>query len=525
MKRLITRPISVLRTVGALTLWSSALWAQTPNQPDAQQLINTAIRAMGGETVLRSIDAVSFKGIGHRYMLEQSERPEGPWLLDYFQVEETRDFRRRRLRQTIVSRGCNSTECWKSAEWSPPSTIVVADHVATTIKEGAASAGRASMVQTAEESLALAPEQVLLLASAASDLRREPDQSFHGFTHHVVSFSWDRQPVRLLLSGYTALPSAVEITRTRPYEFFWSPWGDVTTRIVYAFWMLEPGGLHYPRQWSYESNGQPDWTFMANELHLNPTLSEQDFAIPEAAAKAFLARKRSVEDMPLGLPNSPAKEIAPGVVVVPGLWNVAEIRQPDGIVILDAPISNGYSRQVIEDATNRFPGLAVKAVISTSDAWPHIGGLREYAARGIPIYALDLNKPIVERMLSAPHRLAPDALSKVSKMATVHYISDKSALGKGANALEIIPLRTVTGERQMVVFFPGTKILYSSDLFQRDNSGQFFLPQTLSEAVDVVAREHLDVNLDIGMHLDATPWEEIQKAKADNIGRSSSSMK
>jgi hypothetical protein len=474
--------------------------------------------AMGGESVLRFIDAVSFKGMGHRYMLEQSERPEGPWLLDYFQIAETRDFRHARLRQTIVSRGCNSTECWKSAEWSAPATVVVADHVAANIGEGVASAGRASTVQTAEESLALAPERVLLLASGAADLQREPDQSFHGFTHHVVSFSWDHQPVRLLLSGFTGLPSAVEITRTRPYEFFWSPWGDVTTRISYAFWMLEPGGLHYPRQWSYESNGQPDWTFMVNELRLNPTLSEQDFAIPDDAKKAFLARKRSIEDTPFGLPDSPAKEIAPGVVVVPGLWNVVEIRQTDGIVVLDAPISNGYSKQVIEDAMKRFPRLPVKAVISTSDAWPHIGGLREYAARGIPIYALDLNRAIVERILSAPHRLAPDALAGASKSSKVNYLSERTRLGAGTNVLEVIPLRTETGERQMVVYFPDRKILYSSDLFQRDRSGEFFLPQTLSETADVVEREHLDVSLDIGMHLAPTPWEEIQKASAGNLG-------
>lgn len=504
----------------ALSIWPFAAQAGSSAEQEAQQLVQAAMRAMGGENSLNSIQVVTFKGIGHRYMLEQSERPEGPWLLDYFQINETRDFRQGRLRQVVVSRGCNSTECWKSGEWSAPSTLIVADHVAATVKDGTASPGRASMVQTAEESLTLAPERILLLASSAVDLRREPDQSFHGFSHHVVSFTWGRQPVRLLLSSYTGLPSAVEITRTRPHEFFWSPWGDVTTRISYAFWMLEPGGIHYPRQWSYESNGQPDWTLMVNELTFNPKLSKQDFAIPEDTRKAFAASKRVVEDTPLGLVDSPAKEIAPGVVVIPGLWNVTEIRQSDGIVILDAPISNGYSKLVIEDATKRFPGLSVKAVITTSDAWPHIGGLREYAARGIPIYALDLNRPILERLLAAPHHLAPDALTRVSNPSKVNYISERTRLGQGTNLLEIIPLRTVTGERQVAVYSPDTKILYSSDLFQRDRSGEFFLPQTLSEAVDVVQREHLDVNLDIGMHLAPTPWTDIKNSVSgiQNVG-------
>jgi hypothetical protein len=30
----------------------------------------------------------------------------------------------------------------------------------------------------------------------------------------------------------------------------------------------------------------------------------------------------------------------------------------------------------------RYPGVKVKAVVTTSDAWPHLGGVREYVARG-----------------------------------------------------------------------------------------------------------------------------------------------
>jgi hypothetical protein len=37
------------------------------------------------------------------------------------------------------------------------------------------------------------------------------------------------------------------------------------------------------------------------------------------------------------------------------------------------------------------PGKRVKAVITTSTAYPHFGGLREYVARGIPVYAADVN--------------------------------------------------------------------------------------------------------------------------------------
>jgi hypothetical protein len=256
---------------------------------------------------------------------------------------------------------------------------------------------------------------------------------------------------------------------------------------------------------------------MVNELTLNPKIVDDDFHIPEEVKRDFLAKKVAIEDMPLGNALDPAGELAPGVVFVPGRWNVIEVRQPDGVIILEAPISNGYSAKVIADVEKRFPGLPIKGVITTSDAWPHIGGLREYAARGIPIYALGLNRPILERLLAAPHTLQPDALAPHAKADNITYISEKTTLGSGPNAVELLPMRSVTCERQLIVYMAGRNLLYSSDAFQRAPSGEFFLPQTLSEVVDVVRREKINVDVDVGMHIGPTPWKEIEKAVADTI--------
>ena len=75
------------------------------------------------------------------------------------------------------------------------------------------------------------------------------------------------------------------------------------------------------------------------------------------------------------------------------------------MAVIRAPISSGYSAEVLAEAARRFPRLPVKAVISTSDAWPHFAGVREYAALGIPIYTLDLNRPAVMRSIDTPHLL------------------------------------------------------------------------------------------------------------------------
>jgi hypothetical protein len=52
--------------------------------------------------------------------------------------------------------------------------------------------------------------------------------------------------------------------------------------------------------------------------------------------------------------------------------------------------------------------------------------------------------------------------------------------------------------------------LYSSDLFTIRNEF-VFLPQQVSEAVDAVARERLDVSTAFGMHYDPLAWVAVVK--------------
>jgi hypothetical protein len=150
--------------------------------------------------------------------------------------------------------------------------------------------------------------------------------------------------------------------------------------------------------------------------------------------------------------------------------------------------------------------------VTTSDSWPHIGGVREYAARGIPIYALDLNRAILTRLMAAPHRLHPDLLAKTPHEAKFTFVSKRLTLGTGENRIEMIPFRTVTGERQIMVYFPGARLVYTSDLFSIARDGSIFLPQFAQEAVDAISREKLDVARVYGMHYDPVPLPQLHKA-------------
>lgn len=290
---------------------------------------------------------------------------------------------------------------------------------------------------------------------------------------------------------------------------FWSIWGDVTTRVYYSFWWLQ-NGIHYPLQADIFRNGLPDQTVTITKVEFNPSLAADTFAIAPETRTAFAARaKKTVEDR---APGAASSELAPGIVFIPGAWNTTLVRQDDGIVVLEAPISSGYSAKVMQMAQSKFPGVRIKAVITTSDSWPHIGGVREYVAQGIPLYVLDRTAPLIERFLHAPRSQYPDSLARAGRKADLHLVSGKTVMGSGANRMEIYPIHGETSERQMMVYFPEHKLLYGSDPFQQLDDGKLFYPQTVSELQSAVEREHLAVERFFMMHMGPNPWTMALKA-------------
>lgn len=467
---------------------------------------------MGGAAKLRQLVAVETSGVSVWYHREQSERPEGPWLTSFTDFTDVRSFGADAVRRTSRARGFSTNDWVDNTGWTAPSTIVVSSGVSVSRSSGALTPVGIPP-DLAALPVDLVPERVIASARRAANLHAEPDELVDGYLHHVVSFSSGGARVRLILNVPSLLPKAVEVTRVHPDSMFLAPWGDVTQRVTFGMWTREPDGLRYPRVWEFSTDGQPDGSTYITRIRTNPPIEVTDFELPPDVRRQFIAARSHIADLPFGpagATDRPVRELAPGIVKVPGRFDVVEVEQDDGIVIIEAPLSSAYSARAIADAQQRFRGGPIKAVVSTSDAWPHIGGIREYVARGIPVYALDLNVPILTRLLSAKYESSPDMLARAPRAPRLEVVSGRTTVGSGANRFEIYPFRTATGERQMMIYWPDHRLLYSSDLFTIRNTF-VFLPQQVSEAVDAVARERLDVSTAFGMHYDPLAWVAVMK--------------
>jgi len=474
-----------------------ALAAQCAAQTSqsAVDLLRSALAAMGGEEKIRGLSSLHFEASAVRNELEESERPEGPFILETHQIEEWRDLTHGSWKNTTKIHGPFQPEF--------VTTAIVSGGAASRSFDGHPAPASGEQLQQAEEELSLSPERVLITALNGSDLRRLPDLILQSVPHHEVQFTWHGSPVRIFFNSDTHLPTAVEWETAYPFGIFWSIWGDTTTRVYYSLWWLQ-NGIHYPMQADVFRNGMPDQTVTIDKIDFNPSLPSDLFAISPETRAAFLPRaSRTIDDRTPGN----LSELAPGIVFVPGPWNTTLVRQDDGLVVIEAPMSSGYSAKILELAQSKFPGVPVKAVVTTSDSWPHIGGLREYVAHGIPVYVLDRTVPLIERFLRGQRTKYPDTLAKSPRAADLRAVSGKTTIGTGPNRLEIYPIHGETSERQMMVYFPEHKLLYGSDPFQ-ELDGKLFYPQTVSELQNAVEREHLSVDRFFMMHIGINPWSK-----------------
>lgn len=484
-----------------------AIHAQTsPATPgceglDARACLQLSIKAMGGRDRLDAVTGAEIQGLGHTLLMEQSYR-QAPFLSSYQRFHEWLDFAGQRLRT-------EQSLTWPQAGGTNPTeiqvTIVVTPDGGDYLAGGHSVPLPASMHVAAETQLQLDPVRLLQTAQAARDLRYAAPERLHGTLHAVLAFNYQGRPLHMLLDAVTHLPDAIEQTRT--FDDFWYAWGDVHQRIYFDNWILVDG-VSYPSTRIEERNGAVWRSTQALKVVFNPTADGARFAVHHPRAKSGAASVRW--EQPFSARNHVA--LAPHVDLYQGAWNATVIRQDDGVVVLEAPISGVYTRGILDQAKAMYPRLPIKAVLTTSDSWPHVAGVREAVAAGLPVYALDLNVPLLKRLVAARHSLRPDTLQQHPRTPQWRVVSGRTVIGNGADRIELYPLRGADTGRQYMVYFPASQLLYASDTLVIDpQTHALYQPELMHEVMQAVAREHLQVRTVYAMHQGPTPWSLVEK--------------
>jgi hypothetical protein len=464
-----------------------------------QQCVRLAMEAMGGRERLQQVKSVRLETISHTLLMEQSYR-QAPFITSYERDQTTMDLSGQRMLT-------EAKLTWPENDAHQPdidSTRVVGPDGGVYRAQKGDSPCSLADLDAAREALALGPQRILLTAASAPDLHFEAPETLRSTAHAVVAFNWQHVPVRVLLNSFNHLPDAVETTQE--FRDFWYFWGDVEQRIDFDNWKLVQG-ISFPTNLIEERNGVVWSSTQALNVEFNVPIDDKVFTMDAGAVKQSAASPGWKRPF---LGNNDTT-LAPGIDLFLGAWNSTIVKERDGIVILEAPISGLYTQGVIEEARKRYPGTPIRAVLSTSDSWPHTGGVRQAIAQGLPVYILDLNRPLLDKMIGAPHALDSDALENLKKPADPHWniVAEKVDIGSGEDRVELYPLRGASTERQYMVYFPEHHLLYASDTLALNDDGSLYDPELMHEVVQAVERENLKVDTVFAMHQGPMPWDKV----------------
>lgn len=470
----------------------------------AEQIIQKAIEQYGGKA-WDNVAYVRMHYFQHNYWLEQSESPEGPYLTGYDDVDEIHSTTETKLYQK------KEYKHFQTSRALPAEVVVNGEYGTTKYGQGKANGFGATSGSMDRDKTWLrhCPERLLKALTGAKVSLGKP-VIINGVSHYQVTFKSALDAGTVFINTNTNLITVVELDTYLPSEYYFSIWGKFKTRVHYSLYNLHRNGKFYPHQWNIDMNGQPWQQITINRAEFLPSTDETVFAISDSIRQAY---EKPVKNKDLIAPFATRKEIAPAISLIEDGWNTGWVEQKDGIVVIEAPIGSGYSKQVIQEIKKLYPAKPIKGVVVSSDAWPHLGGAREYMAAKVPVYSSHLNEGILNKLAASDYSVDPDTY-QLSKVKPIYkWVQQPVTIDDPVTPLTIYPVNGEGGERMVVVYFPKQKLLYATDLIQYWNRARkiFFFPEYLHEVAEVVRKNQLQVETVYAMHLEPTPWKDIEE--------------
>jgi glyoxylase-like metal-dependent hydrolase (beta-lactamase superfamily II) len=360
---------------GMLCACLVALAARAEDAPLAR-----AAQALGADR----IESLEYRAAGRYYQFTQAPAPELPW--PPFEVRDyvaTLDYAR-----AAVHAKYHRTQVQEPGRARPHSEATMDQYARDGMAWNLTPAPTAIPANLAERNAELwASPQGFVKAALArgATVKREGEAT-------RVSFTIDGHP----FDGW--IDARGDVTRVRsimdspvlgdtPLEFRFSDYRDF-------------GGVRFPARIERVIAGMPWYELDVSAVRINVA---DVFDVPAQVASQPRPSMAVVD----------VTELAPGVLLLGGgSHNSVAVEQQTGVLVIEAPLGEERSEAVIARVRAAFPGKPIIGVVNTHVHFDHAGGLRTYAAEGIPVITLERNARYYEQAWSQPRTLSPDRLAR-----------------------------------------------------------------------------------------------------------------
>lgn len=187
----------------------------------------------------------------------------------------------------------------------------------------------------------------------------------------------------------------------------------------------------------------------------------------------------------------------------------------DTVYLFDATTGEGRSRADSAWIAALFPKAKGVVLVVSDLAWPHVAGVRFWAARGATIVAHDISRPFLQQLLDRRWTVAPDLLEKgrsAKRPPSYRLVTHGDGFTLAGGKIRVKAIDGIGSEGALYAWFPAQRFLWASDYLQD-------VSQPSQYAVEVLAamrRDGIAPDRVAAQHLPMTPWTTVERA---NPGR------
>jgi len=298
---------------------------------------------------------------------------------------------------------------------------------------------------------------------------------------------------RLFLDPKSGLP--VKLDYTEPHYL----WGQRHIECVYGLWQLQ-GDLLVNAAAFRLADG---------ELEISATVGDGNLVADDAALKLQMPQvSEPKESLPVFLRPTPPKvvQVTPDTYLLSNRgFTEAVTLANNEIYIFDATQGDDRARQDAAEIARLFPGTHKINVVVTDLAWPHVAGVRYWAAQNATIIAHPAARNFLESVVNRRWTLHPDVLEKNRKSAKFHFIAVEHKTPFAGGKLELAPIDGIGSETVLMGYVPSDHFLWSSDYIQNITEPT----QYAKEVLTAVRREGWQPQQAAAEHVPLFAWEKI----------------
>jgi hypothetical protein len=308
---------------------------------------------------------------------------------------------------------------------------------------------------------------------------------------------------RLYLDPKTGYP--VKLDR-RESHFLW---GQVHVEYLYTLWG-NYDGVYFPRA---------IYRMVDGEVKITRTIGKAEVVAREAAPGLTLPDlpAPAADQVSVYLQATPPDtfNVAPDtyLLVNPGYTEAVALVN-DTVFVFDATQGEARARQDEAWANELFQGEYPVVVIVTDLAWPHIGGVRYWVARGATIVSHRISEDFLRRVVERRWTLAPDLLEERREEVAFNFIGIDQAHSLGGGGVQLAPIDGIGSEGALIAYLPRQRFLWAGDFIQRTDQPTAYTTEVW-QAAERAGFEPLQT---AAQHLQPTPWATIEALQQPDGG-------